>query len=49
MKIGIIGSGNVGITSAFAIAEKGSGHITLYGRTPGRAPVGGPVEPRVVQ
>jgi malate dehydrogenase len=37
MKIGIIGSGNVGITSAFAIAEKGSGHVLLYGRTPGQA------------
>jgi malate dehydrogenase len=37
MKIGIIGSGNVGITSAFAIAEKNSADIVLYGRTPGRA------------
>ncbi len=37
MEIGIIGSGNVGITTAFAIAEKGSGHITLYDRTDGKA------------
>jgi len=37
MHVGIIGSGNVGITSAFAIAEKGSAHVTLYGRTPGQA------------
>lgn len=37
MKIGIIGSGNVGITTAFAIAEKSSGDIVLWGRTPGRA------------
>ena len=37
MKVGIVGSGNVGITTAFAIAEKGSGHVVLYGRTPGRA------------
>ena len=37
MHIGIIGSGNVGITSAFAIAERGSGHILLYGRTDGKA------------
>lgn len=37
MRIGIIGSGNVGITSAFAIAEKGSGHVVLYGRTEGKA------------
>lgn len=37
MEIGIIGSGNVGITTAFALAEKGSGHITLYDRTDGRA------------
>lgn len=37
MQIGIIGSGNVGITSAFAIAEKGSGHVLLYDRTDGKA------------
>jgi len=37
MKIGIIGSGNVGITTAFAIAEKSSGHVLLWDRTPGRA------------
>jgi malate dehydrogenase len=37
MKVGIIGSGNVGITTAFAVAEKGSGHVVLWGRTPGKA------------
>ncbi len=37
MKIGIIGAGNVGITSAFAIAEKGSGKILLYDPVEGRA------------
>lgn len=37
MKIGIIGSGNVGITSAFAIAERGSGHVMLWNRTEGKA------------
>ena len=37
MKVGIIGSGNVGITTAFAIAETGSAHIVLWGRTPGKA------------
>jgi malate dehydrogenase len=37
MKIGIIGSGNVGITTAFAIAEKGSGHVVLWGPEPGQA------------
>ncbi len=37
MNIGIIGSGNVGITTAFAIAEKGSGHVLLYDKVEGRA------------
>lgn len=37
MNIGIIGSGNVGITSAFAIAEKGAGDILLYDVVEGRA------------
>lgn len=37
MKVGIIGSGNVAITTAFAIAEKGSGHVVLWGRTEGQA------------
>jgi malate dehydrogenase len=37
MKIGIIGSGNVGITTAFAIAEKSSGHVMLWDVVAGRA------------
>ncbi len=37
MKIGIIGSGNVGITTAFSIAEHGSGEVLLYDVVEGRA------------
>ncbi|RJO66888.1 MAG: malate dehydrogenase [Myxococcales bacterium] len=37
MKIGIIGSGNVGITTAFALAERGTGDVMLYDVVEGRA------------
>lgn len=37
MKIGIIGSGNVGITTAFAIAEKNTGSVILWDIVEGRA------------